>query len=903
MDPEDIFNAATLEVIVPEDVHEIPDEPDEDWLQSVSTRNQRDKAFFDERLLLFFTVKAPHPSQEPADPKAPPLELAAFLSRLQITLDSKYISSQPNVRQATHPSGINLTLPPRSHSYQKAASGATAAHPSIFPPHTPNPTPQTGESDRKYAGAVANTEGTVLESFVWGETAREEPEGKNFALVWSGPQNSWVAVYRITLGIAFLRTSVPEPVLSLTVSATLREKPLAITPDRRTLAAVLDVAGFAINSGIQPSAAPIDGQSASDNDELHGLQEVNILDGLSNGPSFGGKGGKPLAFPSTRFAASFRRTAFSLSAPQSTSTTLVTPSATTVNRATTSILRKSFLKTLKTVSGFQIRMKSVFVPYVAIPGTFEDEEERREAGSEERTIVLSVELANGSPATGPESTGFAVENIDVSVGGEGAMANLLTWGESGLQRSDSVFPLLVGPAEQFNLLYAITFLRQAESDEVADALRQEANGERMGHLPRGDLQRPVAIIVHGKPFDFWSVRHKLLDNPEGLIYPTQTFQSRWNCVLDLSTAGQSDNFEISSEPLTSQDALPAPATPFPAKTPTTAKYPAASSQGPTMSSTKRHTVGGTADHLERLVTTNQHRNSTSVLNSPRNVESPTSIMGFKSPTGGNGRPAPKLPSFVKGHARFGSTTAITNIPSAQPSPRTPDFDAFPPQTPAYPAYPTDAVPQTPASQGPLSSFRNTGSGYMIEPRRERAANAGAPQTPGPRMVGASFADEFPYHDEDDPTDQPVVVSVGLMPPEKPTISDLIFAFDTFAIEIFVFNRSERTRRFEVSYPDKKRRRQQDRSSIRYSGSDTGGDIEWRQAPGIVPLENRVRVGQVLNPIFDVIFLIEMTIVLRPLRPHTCQSVRMQFLALRPGIHPIASLTLTDVESGFSKNLK
>jgi hypothetical protein len=30
---------------------------------------------------------------------------------------------------------------------------------------------------------------------------------------------------------------------------------------------------------------------------------------------------------------------------------------------------------------------------------------------------------------------------------------------------------------------------------------------------------------------------------------------------------------------------------------------------------------------------------------------------------------------------------------------------------------------------------------------------------------------------------------------------------------------------------------------------------------------------------------------------------MQFLALRPGVHSIASLTLLDVESGFTKNLK
>jgi hypothetical protein len=41
----------------------------------------------------------------------------------------------------------------------------------------------------------------------------------------------------------------------------------------------------------------------------------------------------------------------------------------------------------------------------------------------------------------------------------------------------------------------------------------------------------------------------------------------------------------------------------------------------------------------------------------------------------------------------------------------------------------------------------------------------------------------------------------------------------------------------------------------------------------------------------------------PLRPETCQSVRMDFLALTPGVHAIDALTLTDVETGFAVNLK
>jgi hypothetical protein len=42
---------------------------------------------------------------------------------------------------------------------------------------------------------------------------------------------------------------------------------------------------------------------------------------------------------------------------------------------------------------------------------------------------------------------------------------------------------------------------------------------------------------------------------------------------------------------------------------------------------------------------------------------------------------------------------------------------------------------------------------------------------------------------------------------------------------------------------------------------------------------------------------------RPLKPLTCQSVRMEFLAVAPGVHSIDTLTLTDVQSGFTMNLR
>lgn len=55
------------------------------------------------------------------------------------------------------------------------------------------------------------------------------------------------------------------------------------------------------------------------------------------------------------------------------------------------------------------------------------------------------------------------------------------------------------------------------------------------------------------------------------------------------------------------------------------------------------------------------------------------------------------------------------------------------------------------------------------------------------------------------------------------------------------------------------------------------------SPGVLPLDNRVRIG--------------------PLLPSACQSVRMEFLAVNPGVHSIDTLTLTDVETGYSMNLR
>ena len=86
-------------------------------------------------------------------------------------------------------------------------------------------------------------------------------------------------------------TKVPDPLLCITVSTTLRHKPLPVTAPRRTLAALIDAAGGlksgnGLTSPARANGATEDHTFESDDDEvLSGLQEVNLLEGLASGES------------------------------------------------------------------------------------------------------------------------------------------------------------------------------------------------------------------------------------------------------------------------------------------------------------------------------------------------------------------------------------------------------------------------------------------------------------------------------------------------------------------------------------------------------------------------------------------------------------------------------------------
>ncbi|KAG2135462.1 TRAPP trafficking subunit Trs65-domain-containing protein [Suillus clintonianus] len=876
---EELFGSCTLEVIAPDTSIAFP-EPGaaDDWLLALKSSGiERKQAFFDEQLHLLLIAQIPCLSAD-ADPKDPPTSLLDFLAHVQISLEATYISQTPTTLPETPqtPHSARVLAPPRTSSIAKPRP--TSLHPSLFPPHTPNPTPSSTERDRKYA----QSEGTLLLASIWGHKPANLSKEK-FSLLYSEAKKAWLAVYELSLTVSFLRLSFLDPLLSLTVSTTLRDKSVSLSQANHPLVIFLSESGILAKL----SASGISSFSEQQNQEIDngeeddqtGLEEVNLLEGLSAGSNVA-LNSEPLWLPSTRLGNVTRREIFSLPPVQSSSTQPLTLSS---KRPPNATLRKSFRKILQTVSGFRVRMRTVFIPHILLPemnsGTgFNDDDsdaQEREAGNNERTVVLCVEVEN-SGESGP-GVGFSVERVVVKIGGEGASAKLIGWGEGAFESDveTNTFPLLIGSMEQYNLLYAVSFLKPSADSDISLVGRRSS-----GVSANSDLQRAVAINIYGKPYMSKAGDEHDSEDGDGpaLTYPTHTFSSRWNCILDLSSKPPEEPPDFLDPSVGARSVLPEPASPFPGQAALVSAIPKVQS----IAGNKRHTL---PNNITAIRAVNPNANFRPMPYRDQSSASP--ILSNKQYT----PPSVTVQSFLKSPpTTFGIQPPNTpllgvSIPNGGPY-GPPEAQTFvTPPTPAYPAFPPATVPTTSHFQTPLINHQGA-SGPSVEIRRERGLGmtAGIPQTPGPTIVGGVFDSA-----QDTPVTggQPIVVSVGLLPPASGSSSSRkLYPCDQFTLDIFVFNQSSWTRRFEISCPDPDRRR---RRKIEQEKAARGGKTTIEELksvmtpPGILPVQNRVRVG--------------------PLRPSTCQSVRMDFLAMTPGVHSVEILSLTDIETGFSMDLR
>jgi len=84
--------------------------------------------------------------------------------------------------------------------------------------------------------------------------------------------------------VAFVRMFFEDPLLCLTVSTTLREKPIPLTGPRQRLADLIAAVGGSTGpvSPLSPIRGPDDNQDPAD-ELVRGLEEVNLLGGVASG--------------------------------------------------------------------------------------------------------------------------------------------------------------------------------------------------------------------------------------------------------------------------------------------------------------------------------------------------------------------------------------------------------------------------------------------------------------------------------------------------------------------------------------------------------------------------------------------------------------------------------------------
>ena len=530
-----------------------------------------------------------------------------------------------------------------------------------------------------------------------------------------------------------------------------------------------------------------------------------------------------------------------------------------------STLRKSFRKTMKTVSGFKVRMRTVFVPYVLLPSASTSGE--GEAGTEERTVVLCVEIENsGESGLG---IGFEVDGVEVVIGGEGAEAKLISW--NGERGEEGVFPMKVQSGEQWNLLYAVGFMGNPDDSPDGFLLVGDTGDKRIIGGKEKELRRTVTINITGRPFT-----HLGEDQSEGYGYPTQRFSSRWNCILDLSPqpvhsrpsslikqnsvrsppAANAPQIQIKGE------ALPEPGSPFPmSQSPHTAtaanNFSVAQERGVAVRGSLGPGIAVAGSQFEKL------KARRAVMSAGAGPGPGGLRMSWMTPAlkererrerereanGNSLNPPSAAPQGVGSPTTYGppstplSAASFDSVGSGPGTPipgtPTPGTAGLPPMTPAYPAFP---IPSRSSSAGmghgpsglsqsgaPISGQTGGVVGPSVEILRggERMSPAlvGAGQMAG----GASTETE---------EGEPIVVSVGLIHKGLKD-AERIYPLETFTLDIFVFNKSSWTRRFEISFPDRRDRRKQqeiDSGGTRMKGFWDG------EKPGILPLENRIRIG-------------------------------------------------------------
>ncbi|TFK79389.1 hypothetical protein K466DRAFT_606181 [Polyporus arcularius HHB13444] len=376
----------------------------------------------------------------------------------------------------------------------------------------------------------------------------------------------------------------------------------------------------------------------------------------------------------------------------------------------------------------------------------------------------------------------------------------------------------------------VSFLRGLEVDEFS--LARPVGADRRGLAD--ELQRAVTIHLIIRPFD---------PNDGSPVYPTYVFPSRWNCVLDLATSSSTRQQKRESAVLEDDDnrrcfvvpGLRRPAdllplspcrqTPFHEYAPTVraslleSDAPWADTHIPDRASYISPSVAFQASFPRSLITRPADESASA---SPAHIP----LVGFT-------------------HSQTDSASTINEFLDP-PTTRSPAYRA-------YPKSPGGVVPPTLFWQTPFALQSGPGTvGPSVKIRRERGGSL--PQTPAPTVGGfAAFTgmDTMrvlkqqqeqpldPNSSSHDAGGESIIVSVRLLPAphhrdRAQREEDGVAPRDQFTLAIFVLN-SSWTRRFKCAMWTSEARRKAKKER------EAGGKGDVRP-PGIIPLENRVRIG-------------------------------------------------------------
>ncbi|GAA5973144.1 hypothetical protein JCM21900_000343 [Sporobolomyces salmonicolor] len=672
----------------------------DDWLSCLLTSPQRPSVYYDEHLKFHVVVTLPPSSSSPLTRSQAATFFLRSLDQPHLTLSA----ALSYVRRAAR----RHTAPNPASSVRRSSLSALAARASQAP--APVPTHAKGDAAGMGGEPLSAGEGEAVPIASW---AFDEGAGR----VWVGkdPEGSWVGVWEFERDVAFLRSSIVEPELALTVHLTFRDDPKLEASIER--AGRDDVAGEGEGGG---SSA---GEVLEEEDYMdESYDDVNLLSALSPVSSI------PLHLPFSRLPAAYlppmvpppptaghtRRPSrsYSISSPLAShdTTTPLHPS-----------LRRSILRTLPVRSALKLEMRTIPCPVGALgPGVGGRVSEHEEG------LVLCVEVA-GPPGGAGEGAieAFEIERIEVNVtgGGSGPLgggaaavgraqrdvdvreitgerapeAATATGGRIRLTASDqhnflyalSVAPCALmpdeplgpgaAPAEVGTVPIAVatspnqrfTARFGAEDHAATGALGAgEAGREQKVQKARDSTwRRNLEIVVRGRPILLKSeegrksltggysvpdslARVREAEDGEELESPTQPFASRWNCTLDISPFACRPPPRIATFHPSTSSSSSAPAAPFRATA-------ISSFSVPRLPHTGTFRPKSTSSDPARLVEVE------SVAGSKRHTMASLASLSLKSPVlNRRNSAAPTRPPLD----RQGSTRALPPTPLSPPLP-------------------------------------------------------------------------------------------------------------------------------------------------------------------------------------------------------------------------------------------